>query len=310
MAVGDFTPNQQDSVWMILERVDVPSAPGYTVTNNTDVTMTSSGMVTIDSMPWSKITGKPSIPADVSDLTDTTNLLSGGSSFSGDYNDLTNEPTYKVTVLAGSGPGGNNKADSLVLAGIDPEASIRASTFGGDLVLRSGAGGSYGDLFGDVRIQSGSNFEWQFTTDKKIKLPSGGDIVDSTGTSVFDSRVTKVNSSWTVTPGTNTYSFTLDINAAYNVWVRGNIPNGIITYIATISITNSNVPVIGTQYAWNYTGAGSPISLTSIPNQVIGTAGTISTATVATTTSNRFDFGISNTTGSNQTVLWGYTKIS
>jgi len=115
---------------------------------------------------------------------------------------------------------------------------------------------------------------------------------------------------WTVTPGTNTYSFTLDINAAYNIWVRGNIANGIITYIATISITNSNVPVIGTQYAWNYTGAGNPILLTSIPNQVVGTAGTISTATVATTTSNRFDFGISNTTGSNQTVYWGYTKIS
>ena len=79
MAIGEFTPNEQDSVWMILERVDVPSAPGYTVTNNTDVTMTSGGLVTIDSMPWTKITGKPSIPADVSDLTDTTSLLGSGS---------------------------------------------------------------------------------------------------------------------------------------------------------------------------------------------------------------------------------------
>ena len=121
---------------------------------------------------------------------------------------------------------------------------------------------------------------------------------------------TQTTGTWTVTPGTNTYSITLDQNAAYHLWVRGNIPNGIITYIATISITNSNVPVIGTQYAWNYTGAGNPILLTSIPNQVVGTEGTISTATVATTTSNRFDFGISNTTGSNQTVYWGYTKIS
>ena len=74
IAIGDFTPGEQDSVWMILERVDVPSAPGYTVTNNTDVTMTSSGMVTINSMPWTKITGKPVL-------------------FSGDYNDLTNKPT-------------------------------------------------------------------------------------------------------------------------------------------------------------------------------------------------------------------------
>ena len=61
MAVGEFTPGVQDSVWMILERVDVPSAPGYTVTNNTEVTMTSGGLVTIDSMPWTKITGKPTL---------------------------------------------------------------------------------------------------------------------------------------------------------------------------------------------------------------------------------------------------------
>jgi hypothetical protein len=121
---------------------------------------------------------------------------------------------------------------------------------------------------------------------------------------------TQTTGTWTVTPGTNTYSFTLDINAAYNVWVRANIPNGIITYIATVSITNTNVPVIGSQYAWNYTGGGSPISLTSIPNQIIGTADTISTATVANTSTNVFNFGISNTSGSNQTVYWGYTKIS
>lgn len=39
---------------------------------------------------YSSLTGKPTIPADVSDLTDTTNLLDH---FSGDYNDLTNTPT-------------------------------------------------------------------------------------------------------------------------------------------------------------------------------------------------------------------------
>jgi hypothetical protein len=160
MAIGDFTPNQQDSVWMILERVDVPSAPGYTVTNNTDVTMTSGGMVTIDSIPWTKVTGKPtlftanqtlntsdsvsfnrltvtgasgieggeiqlakapssSLAGDVIidvyenklrffegggngrgfylDLTTganntSTNIMSGGSSFDGNYNSLTNKP--------------------------------------------------------------------------------------------------------------------------------------------------------------------------------------------------------------------------
>jgi hypothetical protein len=78
MAIGEFTPNEQDSVWMILERVDVPSAPGYTVTNNTEVTMTSGGMVSIDSMPWTKITGKPAF-------------------FSGAYADLTGKPTIPTS---------------------------------------------------------------------------------------------------------------------------------------------------------------------------------------------------------------------
>ena len=117
--------------------------------------------------------------------------------------------------------------------------------------------------------------------------------------------------SWTVTPGTNNYSFTLDINSTYNIWVIGNIPNGIIVYNATVSISNSNVPVIGVQYAWNYTGAGNPILLTSIPAQIIGTAGAISTASPAVGTStNTFVFGIQNTTGSNVTVNYGYLKIS
>ena len=117
--------------------------------------------------------------------------------------------------------------------------------------------------------------------------------------------------SWTVTPGTNNYSFTLDINSTYNIWVIGNIPNGIIVYNATISISNSNVPVIGVQYAWNYIGGGSPILLTSIPAQIIGTAGSISTASpVLTLPTNTFVFGIQNTTGSNVTVDYGYLKIS
>ena len=117
--------------------------------------------------------------------------------------------------------------------------------------------------------------------------------------------------SWTVIPGTNNYSFTLDINSTYNIWVIGNIPNGIIVYNATVSISNSNVPVIGVQYAWNYTGAGNPILFTTIPTQIIGTAGTISTASPAVgTTTNTFVFGIQNNTAENVTVNYGYLKIS
>jgi hypothetical protein len=157
-----------------------------------------------------------------------------------------------------------------------------------------------------AKLLDGTRIYGSATVDTDLTV--GGNIIGDGSQLTGISK--QVTGSWTVTPGTNTYSVTLDINAAYNLWIRGNIPNGIITYIATISITNSNVPVIGTQYAWNYTGAGNPILLTNIPDQIVGTAGTISTATVATTTSNRFDFGISNSTGSDQTVYWGYTKIS
>ena len=100
------------------------------------------------------------------------------------------------------------------------------------------------------------------------------------------------------------------INGNYQIWVRGNFPNGIITYQATVAVTNTNVPVLGTQRAWNYTGGGSPILITSIPGQIVGTEGTISTAVVATTTANRFDFGINNTSGSSQTVSWGYVALN
>jgi hypothetical protein len=123
--------------------------------------------------------------------------------------------------------------------------------------------------------------------------------------------VSPVSGSWTVTPGTNNYSFTVDISNTYNLWVLGNIPNGIIVYNATVSVSNTNVPVIGYQYAWNYTGGSSPISFTSIPAQIIGTAGAISTAspTVGSST-NTFVFGIQNNTGSGVTVNYGYIKIS
>jgi hypothetical protein len=79
------------------------------------------------------------------------------------------------------------QADSLALTGLNPTEDI-PSTYGGDLILQGGVGGANGDLYGEVRIKSGTigaNYEWHFTADKKIKLPAGGSIVDSTGTSVL-----------------------------------------------------------------------------------------------------------------------------
>ena len=118
---------------------------------------------------------------------DYSNINNTPTLFSGDYDDLSNKPTSRIAVATGSGPGGNNQADSLALAGLNPVTDI-PSTWGGDLILQGGVGGANGDLYGEVRIKSGTigaNYEWHFTTDKKLKLPAGGDIVDSTGASVL-----------------------------------------------------------------------------------------------------------------------------
>jgi hypothetical protein len=50
--------------------------------------------------------------------------------------------------------------------------------------------------------------------------------------------------------------------------------------------------------------------LTSIPNQIIGTPGTIITTEPVVSNSNTFRFGITNNSGTPQVVNYGYLKIS
>jgi hypothetical protein len=115
--------------------------------------------------------------------------------------------------------------------------------------------------------------------------------------------------SWTVTAGTNNYSFTVN-SGTYNMWVTSNIPNGIIVWNATATVTNINVPVVGQQYAWVYDGGGTPLDFVSIPNQFIGTANSIVRSNVAPSgNTNTFTFSINNTSGGNVIVNYGYTKL-
>jgi hypothetical protein len=94
------------------------------------------------------------------------------------------------------------------------------------------------------------------------------------------------------------------------MWVTCNIPNGIIAWNATATVTNNNVPVVGTQYAWVYDGGGTPIDFVSLPNQFTVTANTIVRSNVApSSTTNKFDFSINNTSGNSVVVNYGYTKI-
>jgi len=177
-----------------------------------------------------KSDGKLQLPDGGDIIDDNGNSVLGGFSgayadlsglptlFDGDYNSLTSKPTIRIAVPTGSGPGGNLQSDSLALAGLNPVTDI-PSTWGGDLILQGGVGGANGDLYGEVRIKSGTigaNYEWHFTTDKKIKLPAGGDIVNSTGTSVMGgsgSYAPAVPTNW-ASPAPTTIAEALDRMAA------------------------------------------------------------------------------------------------
>jgi hypothetical protein len=121
---------------------------------------------------------------------------------------------------------------------------------------------------------------------------------------------TKFLATWSVPTGNSTQSFTVDPNNTYQMWVEGNIPNGIIAWNATVTITNTNVPVLGQQFAWNYEGGGNILMFNSIPDQIIGTAGAISNVEPAVANTNVFSFGINNSSGNTVSVRYGWTQIS
>ena len=130
----------------------------------------------------------------------------------------------------------------------------------------------------------------------------------TTGEIVIGSRTT--TGSWTLAVGANNVSIRLPGPGTYSIWVNGNIPNGIVTYTATVVVTNPNVPALGSQYGWHY-AAGGALVLTSLPIQVVGTAGGISNAVPVPLAidTHVFTFGITNNTAAFQEVNWGYTTL-
>jgi len=187
------------------------------------------------------------------------------------------------------------------LSNLTVSGNVIASNFVGNISITGNVVGTSAN----VSLVAGS---YTATFDNTGNLTIPGTFVGS-GSSLTGVALTTTGS-WTVTTGTNTYSITVPASGTYQIWVRGNIPNGIIAYSATAVVTNTNVPVVGVQYAWVYNGGGSPIDFTSIPNQFIGTANTIVRSSVApSATTNRFDFGINNSSGSSQTIYWGYVTL-
>jgi hypothetical protein len=157
---------------------------------------------------------------------------------------------------------------------------------------------------------------WTFSSTGTLTFPNNTvQTTAFTGTVAYSNItgapavVNRTTGSWILATGANTVSITVPANSNYQMWVNGNIPNGIVEWNATVNVSNTNVPAIGSQYGWYY-AAGNALVLTSMPNQIVGTAGVISTSTgYAGTTSNVFSFGITNNSVSTQTVYWGYTTL-
>jgi len=161
----------------------------------------------------------------------------------------------------------------------------------------------------NVTLVAGS-YNWTFDNTGNLKLPGNTFAVNYANNTPVDA-VTRFSGTWTVPTGNSTQSFTVGSSETYQMWVDCNIPNGILAWNATATITNTNVPVVGAQYAWVYNGGGTPIDFTSIPNQFVGTANAIFRSNTApSATTNRFDFGINNTSGGNVTVRYGWIAIS
>ena len=157
----------------------------------------------------------------------------------------------------------------------------------------------------NVTVNADGN-TWTFDYAGNLTLPTNTSSINYANGAPYGTS--SKTGSWIVSPGSNSVSITLPGPGTYSIWVNGNIPNGIVTYTATIVLTNNNVPVLGSQYGWYY-AAGNALVLTAMPNQVVGTAGTISTATVSTTTANVFTFGITNNSGASKVINWGYTQL-
>jgi hypothetical protein len=161
-----------------------------------------------------------------------------------------------------------------------------------------------------IRIVPG-NFHLDWLHDVTITDAADGEtLAYNAADGVWENApaTTVFRSSWTIPTGTSNPGFTVDWNKTYLMWVRANIPNGIIVWNARVTVTNSNVPVIGEQYGWYY-AEGNALVLTSIPSQIIGTNGSIINTSPGVSEANTFNFGITNNSGSSCTVEYGYIQI-
>ena len=295
----------------------------------TNVTNTPSLATVATTGSYTDLSGTPTIPTNISELTNDAGYITAAN-VPATYTDA-NVSTFLAAFGSNSiSTTGNVSATSFIgdgsqLTGLpasysDSDVATFLAAFGSNSISTTGnitAGNISGNITitgnvtgtsANVELVAGS-YTWTFDNTGNLTLPGNTFSVNYANNTPVD-VVTRFEGSWTVPVGNSTQSFTVS-SGTYSMWVDCNIPNGILSWNATATVTNSNVPVVGVQYAWVYNGGGTPIDFTSIPDQFTGTADTIVRSNVApSSTTNRFDFGINNTSGGNVTVRYGWIAIS
>ena len=178
-------------------------------------------------------------------------------------------------------------------------------------IVTAGNGYTDGDTITATRDGSSVQFtisilpakNWTFGADGNLSAPANGTVTAS--------KFASYTSSWDLDPDANTVNFSVPGPGTYTLWVNGTCDDGIVSYTATVVVTNGNVPVLGSQYGWYY-DTGNMLVLTAMPAQITGTAGQITTGGTSVGGGNNnytFTFGITNNRLIPVTVNYGYTRL-
>lgn len=218
-----------------------------------------------------------------------------GSVALGEYAGLENQGTRSVAIGERSGQYGQG-AYAIAIGLYAGQDNQHANS-----IILNASGGSF---------NSDGTSRFYVNPIRNDSTPSNVLLYNTTTKEVTYGVSPKTQGTFTLGLGTNAISITLDVNATYTMWLRATVDNGVIAYNATVTITNVNLPVLGQQQAYAYSGAGTVLDWVSLPTQIVGTAGSvIRSPTLIATPSNVFEFYIQNDSEEVIDLHYGYTKI-
>ena len=218
-----------------------------------------------------------------------------GSVALGEYAGLENQGTRSVAIGERSGQYGQG-AYAIAIGLYAGQDNQHANS-----IILNASGGSF---------NSDGTSRFYVNPIRNDSTPSNVLLYNTTTKEVTYGVSPKTQGTFTLGLGTNAISITLEVNATYTMWLRATVDNGVIAYNATVTITNVNLPVLGQQQAYAYSGAGTVLDWVSLPTQIVGTAGSvIRSPTLIATPANVFEFYIQNDSEEVIDLHYGYAKV-